>query len=62
MGRPELPKAEDVVEIAKALRAEGFEGVIIETHKGGGVSIRVGRDDQKELTTLEKWQRKYGTS
>lgn len=57
MPRPNLPKAEDVANIAKLLRAEGFHSVCIQTTPDGHVSITAGEVQPKSnVTPLEKWK------
>lgn len=63
MPRPTLPKADEIASIAKALRAEGFPTLCIETDPSGRVSITVGQSQTEEkLTPLEEWRAKNGTS
>lgn len=63
--RPTLPSARDVAGIAKRLRAEGFRSVSIETTPDGRALIlaAMGEDEpHSELSELEKWRAKRGSS
>jgi hypothetical protein len=63
MPRPYLPRAKEVADLAKVLRAEGFETICIETTPDGHVSIRVGgQDEPLNVTPLQKWKANRGSA
>lgn len=63
MPRPSLPKPQEVVRIAKMLRAEGFQLICFETTPDGHTSIRIGESESKEnVTPLERWRAERAAS
>jgi hypothetical protein len=62
MPRPTLPNARDIASIAKALRAEGFTSVAVETAPDGTVRISAGQGAAGPLTPLEAWRATRGAS
>jgi hypothetical protein len=63
MARPTLPNAKDVVEIVRALKAEGVADYCIRTEPGGACSISVGQGDVSRTSTpLEIWKAENATS
>lgn len=63
MPRPLLPKAKEIADLAKVLRAEGFETICIETTPEGHVSISIGRPDgDSNVTPLQKWKAARGSA
>lgn len=57
MPRPVLPRAKDIADIARLLRAEGFSSICIATSSDGKVSITVGASEDKTIVTpLEQWK------
>ena len=63
MPRPPLPRAKDVADLAKVLRAEGFDKICIESAPDGRVSITVAcGDTPSNVTPLERWKAGRGSS
>ncbi|MEW9919367.1 hypothetical protein AB2B41_07115 [Marimonas sp. MJW-29] len=63
MPRPLLPKAKEITDIARSLRAEGFNAICIETDPDGRVSIIIGESGvQGSVTPLEKWKTSRGAA
>lgn len=59
MPRPSLPNTDEIVGIAKALKAEGFAAVCIRTEPSGAVSISIGQGDAAQvLSPLDEWKAK----
>lgn len=63
MPRPSLPKAKEISDIAKSLKAEGFTSIRIETTPDGIVSIMAGASEVlANVTPLEKWKAARGSA
>lgn len=63
MPQPLLPKAEDVANIARLLRAEGVGTFCIETTPEGGFTLTVGEGDKASRTSLPNtWAAKCGSA
>lgn len=63
MPRPLLPKAKEITDIARSLRAEGFGTICIETAPDGKVAIIIGESGvQASVTPLEKWKSTRGAA
>ena len=63
MPRPVLPRAKEITDIARSLRAEGFNSICIEADPDGKVSITIGgAENHENVTPLEKWKASRGTA
>ena len=63
MPRPSLPRAREVADLAKVLRAEGFGSICIDTSPDGHVSIRIGGSEEPtQATPLQKWKAERGSA
>ena len=63
MPRPMLPRAKEITDIARSLRAEGFETICIEAAPDGKVAIIIGEtSDSADVTPLEKWKATRGAA
>lgn len=64
MPRPSLPRAKEIAEIAKSLRAEGFSSICIESCPDGRLSITASETvpPSNDVTPLQKWKAARGVA
>ena len=63
MPRPTLPRAKEIADIAKLLRAEGFNSFRIDAAPDGRVSILAGETEgSSNVSELDLWKAKRGAA